>query len=170
MPGKLWDNTREWHHKCESHPVGASMAAGNPKKDDYADWLMTLFFIHLKIDPHMPDCAWKTSALLKDIENNAVIPKAPISVIKWFNNDLTDNEIGGFTYVLTGAHLMGGEIMRRRLKDYPTSHLEWQDRKEALSYLSTLRDKEEYTVGALQCFELLYHAMEEIHDGNLYFF
>jgi len=166
MPGKLWENTREWHHKCESHPVGASMAAGNPHKDDYADWLMTLFFIHLKIDPHMEDCAWKTKAILKDIESNEVIPKAPISVIKWFNEDLDENQIGGFSYVLTGAHLMGGEIMRRRLQGYPTSHLEWNDRKEALAYLQTLRDREEFTVGALQCFELLYNAMEEIHHVN----
>ena len=162
MPGKLWDNTREWHHKCESHPVGAAMASGSPPMDWYAGWLMGLYFIHTKVDPHMPACARRTDLLIQDIIETGAEVKVPMSAFKWFSTESDEYELGGFAYVLTGAHLMGGEIMRRRLQGYPTRHLLWEDRKESLGYLVSLRDREEYTVGALQCFELLYQVMEEI--------
>ena len=41
----------------------------------------------------------------------------------------------GAIYVLTGAHLMGGEIVCRRLEGYPTNHLEWDDRQASLAEL-----------------------------------
>lgn len=166
MPGKLWENTREWHHKCEGHPVGAAMASGSPPNEWYADWMMTLFIIHNKIDPYMEECTRRTHRLSQDLIDMKILPIIPSCVCDWYPLHLYKNEAMGFAYVLTGAHLMGGEIMRRRLASYPTSHLEWDDRKEALAYLSTLRDQEEYTEGALQCFKLLYQAMVEIEQNR----
>lgn len=162
MPGKLWDNTREWHHKCEGHPVGAAMAAGTPPMEWYASWLQALLVIHSRIDPHMPSSAHRTKLLAVDLKHTGVSCILSPTLINFIASDLSD-KVGGYAYVLTGAHLMGGEIMRRRLAGYPTSHLEWDDRKETLAYLQSLRDQEQYTSGALECFQLLYNCMEDIH-------
>lgn len=163
MPGKLWSNTREWHHKCEDHPVGSSMASGSPPIEWYAEWLLSLLIIHDKIDPYMPKCVRRSVLLADDIKSLGISPRLVPSAIQFsidFQKD--ENEIMGFAYVLTGAHLMGGEIMRRRLKNYPTKHLTWDDRKAALEYLQSLRDCSQYTEGALNCFKTLYEIMEEI--------
>lgn len=166
MPGKLWENTRDWHHKCEAHPVGAAMAEGNPPRVWYASWLAALYFIHYKIDPYMPPVAHKTESILKDINSLKILPQVPTAVCEFLQRDLDEDTINGFCYVLTGAHLMGGEIMRRRLQLYPTAHLEWEDRPTALEYLRSLRDEEDYTQGALDCFKLLYDCMEEIEKKS----
>jgi hypothetical protein len=163
MPGKLWENTREWHHKCETHPVGAAMSAGNPNPGWYRDWLVSLLVIHSKIDPYIPECARRTTLIAKDLELMEGTCKLPRALLSFLAKQLLEDELGGFAYVLTGAHLMGGEIMRRRLEGYPTNHLVWEDRKESLLYLQSLRDREEYTSGALECFELLYNCMENIY-------
>lgn len=168
MPGKLWENTRDWHHKCEGHPVGAAMASGNPPKEWYAAWLSTLLGIHYKIDPYMPQCAVRANRLAQDINDLGVNPIIPIVVTDFMVSDISDDVAMGYAYVLTGAHLMGGEIMRRRLQGYPTNHLLWDDRKETLEYLQTLRDQEAYTQGALDCFQLLYNSMEAILGSNTY--
>jgi hypothetical protein len=162
MPGKLWENTREWHHRCEEHPVGSAMAAGTPSAEWYGAWLAALLIIHYKIDLHMPDCARRTNRLISDINHLTLAPRIVPSVVNFLATDLKENEIQGFAYVLTGAHLMGGEIMRRRLENYPTEHLVWDNRKTSLEYLQSLRDCEQYTDGALMCFQLLYNVMEEI--------
>jgi hypothetical protein len=75
-----------------------------------------------------------------------------------------DNEkrIAGAAYVLTGAHLMGGEIMRRRLAGFPTTHLEWDDRKAALAALQQYRHREDIAQEARDCFMALLAVMDEI--------
>ncbi len=75
---------------------------------------------------------------------------------------VTEKDIAGAAYVLTGAHLMGGEIMRRRLVGYPTSHLEWPDRKAAISELMKFREREEIAQEARNCFQALLDIMDEI--------
>jgi hypothetical protein len=76
--------------------------------------------------------------------------------------DQDENYIKGVGYVLLGAHLMGGEIMRRRLVNSPTNHLTWDDRKDALEVLTHLRNLEEATDGAKSCFQALLSCMDEI--------
>ena len=163
----LWHNTREWHHKCEEHPVGAAMSEGNPPREWYTSWLATLYILHSSIDNIMPECAHRASQIQQDIdEMNMDEVFYPETVLDWkstFENELVDiDTIEGFAYVLTGAHLMGGEIMRRRLEGFPVNHLMWDDRKETLAYLETLRHREELTRGAVSCFKSLYRSMEEI--------
>ena len=77
---------------------------------------------------------------------------------------LTDERaIAGAGYVLTGAHLMGGEIMRRRLDGFPTQHLEWDDRKAALAVLQSMRGRDDLADAARACFSALLASMDEIH-------
>jgi hypothetical protein len=73
-----------------------------------------------------------------------------------------EKRIAGAAYVLTGAHLMGGEVMRRRLDGYPTSHLEWDDRKAALAVLQDFRKQEDIVQEARDCFAALLAVMDEI--------
>lgn len=72
-------------------------------------------------------------------------------------------ESAGAGYVLTGAHLMGGEIMRRRLDGFPTKRLEWDDRKAALAVLQSMRGRDDLADAARACFSALLASMDEIH-------
>lgn len=170
MPGKLWENTRELHHACEEHEVGAAMASGKPPMHWYAAWLKALSAIHCAVDPHMPECAKRVEEIEKDICETGKIGiqvYTPESAIKYAKSLTDDLDIDGAAYVLTGAHLMGGEIMRRRLDGYPTNHLLWNDRKETLNYLLTLRDREELTRSAEKCFEALLETMNDIKQMEM---
>ena len=162
MPGKLWENTRELHHACEAHPVGAAMASGEPSMEWYAGWLETLRVIHSTLDNHMPKSAHRVSELEQDLKACGFFVSTPASAKKYAESLKTQDELDGAAYVLTGAHLMGGEIMRRRLVGYPTNHLLWEDRKETLNYLLSLRDREELTQTSINCFQALLDSMDEI--------
>jgi hypothetical protein len=157
----LWEYTRDLHHACEAHPVGAAMATGKPPMIWYAAWVKALLQIHSHIDPHAAPSIHRTERLIKD--NELVGDVAEIDAANDYIRTLDNsNAISGALYVLTGAHLMGGEIMRRRLEDYPTSHLEWDDRKASLAELQLYRTRGELGEDARRCFAALIAVMDEI--------
>jgi len=158
----LWEETRELHHACERHRVGGAMATGKPPRIWYTAWLVALNQIHSIVDPHMPDVLCRTDRLVEDI-NNTYIDLPLIEAAKVYILSLTDEKrIAGAAYVLTGAHLMGGEIMRRRLEGFPTKHLEWDDRKEAIAILQQYRTRDDIGEEAKDCFKALLTIMDEI--------
>jgi hypothetical protein len=159
----LWEATRDLHHACEEHPVGSAMASGKPPMEWYADWLAALEGIHSIIDPDLPGVLWRSERLTADIINTGAEP-LKLDVVKDYAHQLVaDPEArAGAAYVLTGAHLMGGEIMRRRLDGYPTSHLEWDDRQAALAELKKMRECGELAEPARACFQALLDIMDEI--------
>ncbi len=158
----LWEETRELHHACERHRVGGAMATGKPPRIWYTAWLVALNQIHSIVDPHMPDVLGRTDRLVEDI-NNTYIDLPLIEAAKVYTLTLTDEKrIAGAAYVLTGAHLMGGEIMRRRLEGFPTKHLEWDDRKEAIAILQQYRTRDDIGEEAKDCFKALLTIMDEI--------
>lgn len=158
----LWEETRELHHACEQHAVGGAMATGKPPRIWYAAWLVALEQIHSVIDKHMPDTLNRTDRLIEDInEMQFDLPKLEQATV--YTDSLTDEKkIAGAAYVLTGAHLMGGEIMRRRLEGFPTKHLEWDDRKEAIGILQTYRTRDDIGEEAKDCFKALLDIMDDI--------
>lgn len=158
----LWEETRELHHACEQHAVGGAMATGKPPRIWYAAWLVALEQIHSVIDKHMPDILNRTDRLIEDInEMQFDLPKLEQATV--YTDSLTDEKkIAGAAYVLTGAHLMGGEIMRRRLEGFPTKHLEWDDRKEAIGILQTYRTRDDIGEEAKDCFKALLDIMDDI--------
>jgi hypothetical protein len=163
----LWDATRDLHHACEQHPVGAALASGKPPLDWYAKWLTALFQIHLYVDNYIPDSVGRTDRLEADILAIDLFV-APLNAPEKYI-DLIDGDplaIAGAAYVLTGAHLMGGEVMRRRLDGYPTKHLQWDDRKEALAVLQTYRTREDISTQARDCFAALLAVMDEIKEAS----
>lgn len=165
MPGPLWEKTRELHHACEAHPVGAAMASGKPPMQWYANWLSALYTIHWAIDPHISPLLHRS----KQVQDDLTATDCPVRIIRVANdyaNTLnTEKGIVGAAYVLTGAHLMGGEIMRRRLVGYPTTHLEWDDRKAAITELTKFREREDVAEEAKNCFEALLRIMDEIQKN-----
>lgn len=164
MNAQLWEATRDLHHACEAHPVGGAMAAGTPSPLWYAGWLNVLLDIHMAIDPHLPEQVHRVERIKQDIESLGVsVPR--IKAATEYANTLNNNmSITGAAYVMTGAHLMGGEIMRRRLQDFPTAHLCWDDRKEALKCLTLLRDSPGVIEPARLCFKALLSSMDEIYE------
>jgi hypothetical protein len=96
---------------------------------------------------------------------NVEVPPSNAAV-RYVQSLTTDVALAGAAYVLTGAHLMGGEIMRRRLSGYPTLHLEWDNRAIALMELKTLRNREDIAQSARDCFEALLAVMDEILVGE----
>jgi len=164
MTRPLWEATRDQHHACEEHLVGAAMASGKPPMDWYSDWLYAIHRIHHKIDPTLPVVLHRTARLEDDITEVGRI-STPVPAAYAYAESLdTDDKIAGAAYVLTGAHLMGGEIMRRRLDGYPTSHLVWDDRKAALEELKAYRVRSELAAEARDCFTALLRIMDEIKE------
>lgn len=165
-PRPLWELTRDLHHACEQHAVGGAMSTGKPPRVWYAAWLQVLHQIHLVIDEYVPDNVRRVERIEEDlVEMNIGIE--PIAAADEYAKTLIDEKsISGAIYVLTGAHLMGGEIMRRRLEGFPTAHLEWEDRKSSLAFLQTFRTRDDITDEARACFQALLDIMDEIQDRH----
>lgn len=162
MTSFLWQETRDLHHACEKHTVGSAMASGSPPWQWYSDWLQALLDIHRVIDEQSNSATRRVERLEEDLKN-AFTPR-DLTVAKNYANSLkTEQDIAGATYVLLGAHLMGGEVMRRKLIIYPTSHLEWEDRKVALQELQKIKERTDIVEQAKNCFHALLSTMDEIH-------
>lgn len=162
MPGPLWEATRDLHHACEAHPVGAAMASGSPPMQWYTDWLSALYTIHWEVDQHIPKVIHRTEKVQNDLTATSCSANIILTANKYTNSLITEKDIAGAAYVLTGAHLMGGEIMRRRLVGYPTTHLEWDDRKAAIVELNKFREREDIVEESRKCFQALLKIMDEI--------
>lgn len=168
MPGPLWEATRSLHHSCEAHAVGKAMASGNPSPQWYIAWLKALRVIHNVTDESLPKCLHRVDRISQDIDAMDVNVPVPAAALEYTATLNTDKKLAGASYVLTGAHLMGGEIMRRRLEGYPTNHLTWDDRKEALVELNKFRERSDISEEAVACFKALLSIMDEIEVGSCY--
>jgi len=162
MNSELWNATRDLHHACEQHPVGGVMAIGKPPAIWYRAWLQVLLQLHEVVDQHLPSTVHRVQRIKTDIAT-LNIEVTSIKAAENYANTLTNSTaIVGAAYVLTGAHLMGGEIMRRRLEGFPTEHLSWDSRPEALKCLTQLRESPGVIQPARDCFKALLDSMDEI--------
>lgn len=163
----LWESTRDLHHACEKHPVGQAMSLGTPPQKWYSDWLNCLLMMHEIIDAQVSPLIHRAERLKRDIENMHIKPRENKACQEFCSRLLQSNDlIEGTIYVLTGAHLMGGEIMRRRLIGYPVSHLQWDSRQDAIKELDRYRSKSELTESARECFGALLKIMDEIIERD----
>ena len=160
MQSFLWQQTRDLHHACEQHDVGSAMASGEPPMQWYADWVSALLTIHTAVDKYYPTVIHRVDRLKEDLKN--LVPNEIIAAEKYSATLNDEKNIAGAAYVLTGAHLMGGAVMKKRLIGYPTKHLEWDDRKSALKELDKLRQREDVVEEAKMCFSALLQIMDEI--------
>lgn len=165
--GPLWETTRDLHHACEAHPVGAAMASGQPPRHWYALWIKALLGIHDRVDPSISPVVRRRAGLTADLEAMGGDSVPEVQAARDYADSLNDElALAGAAYVLTGAHLMGGEIMRRRLAGFPTQHLTWEDRKTALAELGQLRQRPDIVEPARACFEALLAIMDEIQSSE----
>lgn len=113
MSETLYDTTRDLHHACEHHLVGGSMADGTISKQWWADWIESLRMIHLAIDgdPHM-DPLSRIVELDVDVRGSVATPRYNV-IADELSNRLMSSErmIDAARYVITGAHLMGGQVL-----------------------------------------------------------
>lgn len=160
----LWEATRDLHHACEQHIVGSAMASGDPPKIWYAAWLMALHQIHSLIDEYVDSLVARENLILDDISTMEIEIEPLNEAIKFVESLTTQDDIDGTIYVLMGAHLMGGEILKKRLVNFPTKHLEWEDRKYAIGILQQYRTRVELAQPARNCFNALLSVMNEIQE------
>ena len=138
------------------------MASGKPPQEWYSAWCKALYIIHSELDKHCDPALHRGDRAFIDYIYGGVTIDTLIQPYKYVEQLDTKEKIDGAIYVLTGAHLMGGEIMRRRLEGYPVKHLEWDDRKAALTILQEYRLRDDIGDEARDCFSALLAIMDEI--------
>jgi hypothetical protein len=160
----LYSLTRDLHHVCEDHPVGAAMSRGDISAQWWADWLNALIAIHQVIDTVAPPPLRFAQALKEDLAESAVPPR-PTRSAHHLSATLAGNPYlaDAAHYVITGAHLMGGAVMRKSIGDrLPTGHLYPYDRNRVVEDWKPYRDRVDLGEEARQVFRSLIHIMDEI--------
>lgn len=165
MTETLFDTTRDLHHACEQHLVGGSMADGTISKQWWTDWLNALYLIHLQIDGNpSDDDLSRLDELCVDLKASPVEPRYNC-VAEELALKLKESEQmrQAARYVITGAHLMGGQVTRKRIAGrLPSAHLHYGNRKTLVEKWSPLRQRVELTKEAREIFQYLLWIMDEI--------
>jgi len=160
----LYEATKDLHHVCEQHPVGASMSDGTISKQWWSDWLNALLMAHEVIDPDIDERLWRKDELRIDVKGSAVEPR-PNTQAEAFAEQLRQRPQlrEAARYALTGAHLMGGQVTRVRLgARLPNAHLHFRDRKEISEIWKPYRERTELADDAREVFDWLLKIMDEI--------
>lgn len=161
----LRDDTRDLHHACEAHRIGAAMSAGTVSEQAWADWLGCLLIVHSDMDPRLPEPLRRTDRLRRDLDemNRRGFWARQNHAAVWFVASSVPLE--ALAYVFTGAHLMGGAVMEKRLGErLPCEHLRWDDRRASLDLWRPYREAEGISDHARDAFAAILAMMDEIDD------
>lgn len=164
----LRESTKPQHDAAEQTLVGASMADGTISPQWWADWLGAVLVIHASIDPYLPECLRRTLQLCNDLDKLGIQPRHCRASLEYALTLSNQKEREGAEYVFTGAHLMGGAIIYKRLGDrLPATHLQWDNRQDAIATWSPLRDREDLIEPAQRAFGAVLNICEQIvaHDA-----
>jgi hypothetical protein len=140
------------------------MSDGSIGKQWWADWLGALLMFHEIIDPEIDERLWRKEELKIDLKNSSVAPRMNYQAQLFAEElekrpDLRD----AARYVLTGAHIMGGQITRFRVGDrLPSAHLYFGDRKAVYEIWKPYRERTDLTQNAREVFDWLLKVMDEI--------
>jgi len=160
----LYEATKDLHHVCEQHTVGSTMSDGSISKQWWADWLGALLIAHEIIDPEIDERLWRKEQLRVDVMGSSVEPRNN-SQADLFGAELSSRPRlrEAARYVLTGAHLMGGQVTRVRLGSrLPNAHLHFADRKEVSEVWKPYRERADLADEAREVFDWLLRIMDEI--------
>lgn len=164
----LRQNTKEQHEAAEQTAVASAMGNGTISPQWWADWMGALLIIHSNVDPYLSPCLRRTLQLCNDIAELNIQPRHCPAATEYAST-LTDSvERGGAEYAFTGAHLMGGAIIHKRLNGrLPATHLEWDDRQTAIEIWKPLRDREDLVEAAQRAFSAAMSICKQIeaHDA-----
>jgi hypothetical protein len=158
----LRELTRPLHHAAEQHPVGAAMADGTIPAEWWSQWCLGLLAIHAILDHHCVPVLRRSAELASDLR---ALPQTlmPPSALEYCAELDNRDAIDGAMYVFTGAHLMGGAVIERRLRDrLPCAHLLWSDRRQAIAEWSPLRARGELQAHADRGFRAVHEMMGDI--------
>lgn len=161
----LYEATRDLHHACEMHPVGSAMSDGTISAQWWADWIQALHIFHTEIDgDELSDPLARCLELEVDLKGCSVPPRPNCMADKLglkLSKSAKMREAG--RYVLTGAHLMGGAVTKKRIGGrLPTAHLQFGNRKELMTLWTPYRERIDLAEDAREIFQYLLWTMDEI--------
>ena len=161
----LREDTRDLHHACEQHAVGAAMSDGSVDEQTWTDWLGCLFVVHSFLDYHLPiemRRVFHVKADLHAMASRGFTPRANNAALEFTAMRMKPDAAA---YVFGGAHLMGGAVMEKRLGDrLPCEHLRWYDRRAAIDVWRPMRERDDLTQPARDTFAAILEMMDEIYD------
>lgn len=158
----LYDATKDLHHACEQHPVGARMASGEARAQEWADWLWAFRCLHSVIDASLPDHMARDTVLSADL---SVLPRAnPSPAALAFAASLTGADVSGAAYVLHGAHRSGGRVMAPKMakRSLPTLHTVYRDPEAVKAWIDGVRNRGDMVEQARGTFGCLLAVMDEV--------
>lgn len=163
----LFSLTRDLHHACEEHPVGGSMSRGDVHPQHWADWLGVLHAVHSLIDPEIDPAFSRVPEIERDMQAMADMGYQPRSLetaaqtVDAMKRDAKLREAAH--YVITGAHLMGGQVMRVKIGGrLPTEHLVLADRPALMDLWAPIRERVDLADHARGVFRALLDIMDEM--------
>jgi len=160
--------TRDLHHVCEDHKVGASMSRGDIGEQWWADWLECLKLIHEVIDQKATDNLKCYDAIVQDIKYSSKVPRRNHAA-EQLAKELKENDdlVDAAQYVITGAHLMGGAVMKKAIGDrLPKNHLAKSNREAIVNDWLPYRDRVDLGEEARHVFRSLIKIMDEIVEND----
>lgn len=162
----LYKATTELHHSAELHPFGQRMATGTLTRAEWANWLGAMLQIHLALDPYLPPSLKRAHDLQMDLAEMLPLRAEFSPVAAGIVAALTDVElIGGLCYILSGANLKGGQVIRKRIEPlgFPCHHLTFLSETAAADkWLKQLREVPALAKGAQDAFAAVLVLMTEI--------
>ena len=167
----LWEQTRDLHHACEQHPIGASMSDGTVSEQVWCDWLGALHVLHRTIDPWLPPYVQVTGELTLDLMDMLPLKPRDLQTPKTYAATLnTPERVCGAAYVLIGAHRRGGRVIEKRMiemgRDLPSRHVRFFLPDESEAFVKHLRLKGQLADAARGTFQCLLNTMDEIRGGE----
>ena len=164
----LYHATTDLHHDAEKHPFGMRMAAGTLSRQEWTDWLGAMNQLHIVLDTYLPPSLKRAHDIHMD--QLMMLPLEPMysmAAEKLVNSLVQPEMIGGLCYILSGANLRGGQVIKRTLEPlgFPCNHLSF-DKHDAVfanDWLKRLREATEVAEGAQKAFQGVISIMDEIH-------
>lgn len=161
----LYDTTRDLHHACEMHLVGGAMSDGTISAQWWTDWLRALYQFHSIIDGS-EESDDLSRCLELEVDLKACTPSPRYNCMAdelMVKLDESERMREAGRYVLTGAHLMGGAVTKKRIGGrLPTAHLHFGNRKDLMKVWTPYRERIDLTDEARTIFQYLLWIMDEI--------
>jgi hypothetical protein len=140
------------------------MSDGSISKQWWSDWLGALLAVHQVIDDEVDEILWRKEQLRVDVLCSSVAPR-PNTQVDLFVVELKKRKSlrEASIYVLTGAHLMGGQVTRVRIGSrLPNAHLHFGERKDVSELWKPYRERTDLSDDAREVFSWLLKIMDEM--------
>jgi len=166
-----YEATKETHHDAEQTPFGQEYSKGTLSRQSYTDWIFLQLTIHSLLDPLVPYYVQRAPYLMQDLAE--LLPcqgrslKAAEELVKPFFTDVPAWALSA-AYILNGAHLRGGQVVRKTLEPagFPTHHLDFEDEAKAREWLRQQREHTHLAETDVLFFKGMIKAMDEIYALN----